>query len=95
LHKEKEEASSVTYRRKERAIRTPGNRCRATEHPMAEYPPDVRNEIKVLEGDTFFISDDAGNVSQPGPYGLFSSDTRGGMSYHWPFRSAAVPYTGG
>jgi glycogen debranching enzyme len=43
---------------------------------MAEHPPDVRNEIKVLEGDTFFISDDAGNVSQPGPYGLFSRDTR-------------------
>src|SRR5689334_15498535 len=45
------------------------------EHPMAEYPPDVRNEINVLEGDTFFISE-AGNVAQPGPYGLFSRDTR-------------------
>jgi glycogen debranching enzyme len=43
---------------------------------MAEYPPDVRNEIKVLEDDTFFGSDDTGNVSQPGPYGLFSRDTR-------------------
>jgi hypothetical protein len=34
---------------------------------MAGYPRDVRNEIKVLEEDTCFTSDHAGNAAQPGP----------------------------
>lgn len=39
-------------------------------------PPDIRHEIKILDGDTFFISDERGDVPQSGPFGLFFRDTR-------------------
>jgi glycogen debranching enzyme len=57
---------------------------------MTEYPPDIRNEIKVLEGDTFFISDDCGNVRQLGPYGLFHRDTRF-LSRYWVEVNGEIP----
>jgi hypothetical protein len=57
---------------------------------MAMHPPDVRNQIKVLEGDTFFISDDCGNVQEVGPYGLFHKDTRF-LSRYWLEINGRVP----
>ncbi len=49
---------------------------------MPEYLPYVKNEIKVLEGDTFFVSDGQGDVEALGPYGLFHKDTRF-LSRYW------------
>jgi glycogen debranching enzyme len=49
---------------------------------MAKPPPDLRNEIKVFEGNSFFVSDDCGNVHDAGPYGLFYNDTRF-LSRYW------------
>ncbi len=46
---------------------------------MAEYPPDIRNEIKVLDGNTFFISDDRGDVHHLGPYGSRGAAVRLGL----------------
>jgi glycogen debranching enzyme len=57
---------------------------------MAEYPPDIKNEIKVLEGDTFFVSDDRGNVHEMGPYGLFPKDTRF-LSRYWVEINGQIP----
>ena len=42
----------------------------------------LRNEIKILEGSSFFVSDDQGNVAEVGPYGLFHKETRF-LSRYW------------
>jgi hypothetical protein len=43
---------------------------------MAEYLPDIRNEIMVLAGDPFFSSVDRGDVGEVGQYKLFHKNTR-------------------
>lgn len=42
---------------------------------------DIRHVVKVLQGDTFMVTEQDGNATQAGPYGLFHRDTR--FLSHW------------
>jgi glycogen debranching enzyme len=39
-------------------------------------PPDLRNEVSILHGETFMVCNSLGSFTPPGPYGLFHRDTR-------------------
>lgn len=57
---------------------------------MPQSPSDTGQGIRVLEGDTFFLSDDCGNVRAAGMLGLFHKDTRF-LSRYWVEVNGRLP----